>query len=234
MSKWAVVTGGSSGIGLEVVKKLLRKNWKVIEMSRRRPELKSENLMFISTDFYKNEEIKEACRKAENISNGNLKVVIHCIGDILIESSIENFPEEILYKTFQVNFFSAFLLTKYLFKVIAKNKGVFLYVSSVAKDKVYPNISDYCAAKAALSNFVKSVALELAPYGGRAISISPAVVDTPLFRKSKYTVEEASKWHKLGRIGKPEDIANLVLFLISEKANWITGIDYLIEGGFLL
>lgn len=234
MSKWAVVTGGSSGIGLEVVKKLLREKWKVIEMSRRRPELKDENLVFIPSDFYKNEEIKEACRKAENISNGNLKVVIHCIGDILIESLIENFPEEILYKTFQINFFSAFLLTKCLFKVIAKNKGVFVYVSSVAKDKVYPNISDYCAAKAALSNFVKSVALELAPYGGRAISISPAVVDTPLFRKSKYTVEEASKWHKLGRIGKPEDIANLVLFLISEKANWITGVDYLIEGGFLL
>jgi len=234
MSKWAVVTGGSSGIGLEIVRKLLNEKWKVIEMSRRRPELKGKNLFFIPADFYKNKEIKEACHKAKKISDENIRVVIHCVGDILTESLIEEFPEHILYKTFQVNFFSAFLLTKCLFKVIAKNKGVFVYVSSVAKDKVYPNISDYCAAKAALSNFVKSVALELAPYGGRAISISPAVVNTPLFRKSKYTVEEASKWHKLGRIGKPEDIANLVLFLISEEANWITGVDYLIEGGFLL
>jgi len=234
MTKWAVVTGGSSGIGLEIIRRLLADKWKVIEMSRRHPELQNKDLVFIPTDFYKNEEIRESCHKAINISDGDIKVVIHCVGDILIESQIKYFPEETLYKTFQVNFFSAFLLTKYLFKIIAKNKGIFLYLSSVAKDKVYPNISDYCAAKAALSNFVKSVALELAPYGARAVSISPAVVDTPLFRKSKYTVEEASKWHKLGRIGKPEDIANLVSFLISEKANWITGVDYLIEGGFLL
>ncbi|MDW8303448.1 MAG: SDR family oxidoreductase [Acidobacteriota bacterium] len=236
MEKWALITGGSSGIGFESVKKFLHNGWKVIVSCRQSPSISISNkdLLFIKADFYINSEIKKMSREAIKASNSQIFAVVHCIGDILGEAVISEFPEDKLYKTFQINFFSAFILTKYLFKTIAQNKGVFVYIASVGKNKVYPNISDYCAAKAALANFAKSVALELSPFGARAVSISPAVVDTPLFRKSKYSVEQASRWHKLGRIGKPEEVAELILFLASEKASWITGKDYIIDGGMLL
>jgi NAD(P)-dependent dehydrogenase (short-subunit alcohol dehydrogenase family) len=109
-----------------------------------------------------------------------------------------------------------------------------VFISSIAAQHPYPGIADYCAAKAALVALGRSVASELAAKGGRANTISPAVVNTPLFQRSPYTVEEAAAWHKLGRVGEPLEVAQLVEFLASDKGRWITGRDFVMDGGMLL
>lgn len=233
MKKIALITGGSRGIGFACVKKFLKHGWGIITTSRNPPPITDPRVHFYKSDFYKNNEIMEMAKNVKDNFN-EIHAIVHCVGDIIEDNQIKETELHTLNRTFQINFFSAVLIAREFFDYIAKTKGVFIYVTSIAKDKIYPNIPVYCAAKAALSNFIKSLAYELSSYGARAVGVSPAVVDTDLFRKSKYSVEEAAKWHKLGRIGKPEDIANLIYFLASEEASWITGVDYVIDGGMLL
>jgi len=233
-TKNVLICGASSGIGLETAKLFLNNGYTVYSTSRRKPQVASDKLKHYTTDFYDNIAIGNSCRQVLEDSGREISIVINCVGDILHEENIKDFTATQLLDTFQINFFSAFVLSKHLFETVAKNKGCFAFVSSVAKDKVYPLISDYCASKASLSNFTKSLAIELAPHGARAVAVSPAVVATPLFEKSNFTEEEAGSLHKLNRIGKPEEIADLLYYLTSSKGNWITGTDYVIDGGMLL
>jgi len=233
MKKVVLITGGSKGIGFACVNEFLKHGWEIITTSRNPPPIKDSRVHFYKANFYKNNEVIEMAKNVKHDFD-EIHAIIHCVGDIIEDNQIKEIDINILNKTFQINFFSAVLIAKEFFDYITKTRGVFIYITSIAKDKIYPNIPAYCAAKAALSNFVKSLAYELSSYRARAVAISPAVVDTDLFRKSKYTAEEAAKWHKLGRIGKPEEIAFLIYFLASERATWITGVDYIIDGGMLL
>jgi NAD(P)-dependent dehydrogenase (short-subunit alcohol dehydrogenase family) len=117
---------------------------------------------------------------------------------------------------------------------IGSSGGAYVFISSVAAQHAYPGIADYCAAKAALTAFSRSLATDLAPMRGRSNTISPAVVNTPLLKKSPFTVEEAASWHKLGRIGEPSEIAAFAEYLASTNGRWITGRDFVIDGGMLL
>lgn len=233
MNEVVLITGGSRGIGYACVKKFLSNNWEIVVTSRNPPPILNKSVHFCRANFYNMEEIVSM---AEHIKTNYrpLKAVIHCVGDIIEDNTINQLDLDILYKTFQINFFSAVMIAKQFYEVICMTKGVFVFITSVAKDRIYPNIPAYCAAKASLSNFIKSLSSEIAPYGARAVGVSPGVVDTNLFRKSKYTIDEASKWHKLGRVGKPEEVASLIYYLVSEDAKWITGVDYIIDGGMLL
>lgn len=233
-AKKALICGASSGIGLETAKVFLSNGYTVYSTSRRKPPIDSDKLIHYTSDFYDNDSIASSCRQILEDSGGEISIVINCVGDILHEKTIKDFTGTQLLNTFQINFFSSFVLSQHLFDIIANNKGCFAFVSSVAKDKVYPLISDYCAAKASLSNFIKSLAIELAPHGARAVAVSPAVVATPLFEKSNFTKEQAESFHKLNRIGNPEEIADLLYYLTSSKGKWITGTDYVIDGGMLL
>lgn len=111
----------------------------------------------------------------------SLNAVVYCVGDILHEAPISQLGSDLLKKSIPDKFFQRNYDFKTFFNKIAESKGSFVFVTSVAKDKVYPNIPIYCATKGSLSNFVKSLALELAPYGARTVGVSPAVVDTDLF-----------------------------------------------------
>lgn len=233
MRKVVLITGGSRGIGYECVKKFLSKGYEIAITSRTQPPINSPYIHFYKADFYNNHEISSMAKQVIN-DFGSINAVVNCVGDILEEGNIKQLNMDVIHEVFQINFFSAVMVAKLFFDVIAQTKGTFVFITSIAKDRVYPKIPCYCAAKAALSNFIKSLASELAPYGARAVGVSPAVVDTDIFRKGKYTAEEASKWHKLGRIGKPEEVASLIYYLISEDAEWITGVDYIIDGGMLL
>jgi|GEM_PF-6479723 len=233
MKKNVIVCGGSSGIGYEVLKLFVDKGYRVYSTSRTKPYIESKNHIYYHSDFYENKSIENVCTQILHDTNGCIHAVINCVGDIIHESSIENISSESLNKTFQINFFSAVIISKLFFKSIKSNRGVFVFISSVAKDKIYPHISDYCSAKSALSNFVKSLAVELSP-SARAVSISPAVVNTRLFQQSGFSLKEANSFHKLNRIGAPEEIANLIYFLSTDYASWITGTDYVIDGGMLL
>ena len=112
-----------------------------------------------------------------------------------------------------------------------------LNVSSVTGRRPYPGIGPYCVAKAGLDMLTKCLALEMAPHGVRVNAINPGVVRTNLHSATNTVpdyeafVERSKQTHPLGFIGEPEDAAELIAFLVSDRARWITGGLYALDGG---
>jgi NAD(P)-dependent dehydrogenase (short-subunit alcohol dehydrogenase family) len=117
-------------------------------------------------------------------------------------------------------------------------KGSVVNVSSVTGLRAFPGVLAYCVSKAGVDQLTRCAALELAPHGVRVNAVNPGVVVTNLHRRSGYDeekyaafLERSKSTHPLGRAGEPEEIAELICFLASERAGWITGETISIDGG---
>ena len=227
--KVVIVAGASSGIGRACFQTLRASGWRVAGVSRTMSKEFVDDCMGLSADLTKPDETRRVCAIVKE-RWGRIDGVVHSVGNIAPECPVQKINWSQWTSTLNLCLGTAVMLTQETFDEIKQNRGAFVYISSVAAQKPYPGIADYNGAKAALSSFARSVAAELAPEG-RAVSVSPAVVDTPLFQKSRFTQEEAEGWHKLARIGKPHEVAELVTFLMS--ADWVTGQDFVIDGGML-
>jgi NAD(P)-dependent dehydrogenase (short-subunit alcohol dehydrogenase family) len=101
----------------------------------------------------------------------------------------------------------------------------------------YAGVLPYCVSKAAVDQFTRCVALELAPHGVRVNAVNPGVVVTELHTVTNAIpdypgfLERSKTTHPIGRVGRPEEVASLILYLLSEEAGWITGATYSIDGG---
>jgi NAD(P)-dependent dehydrogenase (short-subunit alcohol dehydrogenase family) len=121
---------------------------------------------------------------------------------------------------------------------LVATKGNVVNVSSVTGLRAFPNVLAYCVSKAGTDQFTRCTALELAPKGVRVNAVNPGVVVTNLHKRGgmndeayEQFLENAKKTHPLGRAGQAEEVAELIAFLASEKAGWITGATYEIDGG---
>ena len=118
-----------------------------------------------------------------------------------------------------------------------KRKGSVVNLSSVAGMRPYANLAAYCVSKAAVDMYTRCAALDLAPHGVRVNAVNPGVVVTELHTVTGAVpdypgfLERSKTTHPIGRVGRPEEVATLVLFLMSEEAGWITGATYSIDGG---
>ena len=142
--------------------------------------------------------------------------------------------------TLNTNFNSFFYLCKYAIPHIKEQKGVIIANASIAAFKCFPNHPVYCASKAALVSLVKQTALD---YGSeiRANAICPGPVDTPLiwnsaeaFGDPDKVIDNVKEATPLKRLGTPEDIAKLALFLASEDSSWMSGSAVTIDGGVMV
>ena len=116
--------------------------------------------------------------------------------------------------------------------------GNVVNVSSVAGLRAFPNVLAYCVSKAGVDQLTRCSALELASKGIRVNAVNPGVVVTNIHKRGgmdeeKYEqfLEHSRTTHPLGRVGAPEEVAELIYFLASENASWITGVTYEIDGG---
>ena len=137
-----------------------------------------------------------------------------------------------------INLRSVFYLMQICVPHLEKTKGNVVNVSSVAGTRSFPNVLAYCVSKAALDQLTRCSALELAPKEIRVNAVNPGVVVTNLHKRSGMNdegyekfLENSKNTHPIGRVGKPEEIADLIYYLASEKAAWITGATYEIDGG---
>lgn len=228
-----LIAGSSSGIGQSCVSAFRNAGWKVIGIARSQAEIEEHNFAGIALDL--TDESASARRIAEVVARWDtLDTVIHSVGDIYEAKDLKEITWSRWSHSYDLCVGTAVTLVRHTFDHIARNAGSYIFISSIGAQKPYYGIADYCAAKAALCSVSRSVAAELASYGGRSNTISPAVVDTPLFRKGPYTEEEAAQWHQLGRIGRPEEIALMALHLASSSSAWITGQDFVLDGGMTL
>jgi len=233
--KTVLITGGSRGIGLASALRFSKEGWNVYITSR-----KEENLQAVLNDH---PELKGFVAKADDLAAasttcqaivdeaGSLDVLINNAGTNPSAGSILEVDLSAIQKTWDVNLMGPLIWSREAVKVGIKDS--ILNVCSVGGIKPSHFMGAYNVSKAGLIYMTKQLAMELAPEI-RVNGISPAVVKTKLSEMLWADEETSSNLHALKRLGEPEDISNLIYFLSSDEASWITGEVVTIDGGFLL
>ena len=241
--KTILITGASSGIGRSCSVECSKAGADLILIARNEEELQK-TVSMLSPDI-KAEIIIADITLAENLEEliagktavlGKISGFIHCAG---IEKTLplKKHTPQLYHDIFAVNVISGFEIAKILsLKKYKTETSAFVFISSVAGMVGEIGKAAYSASKGAVVSGARSLAMELSRSGVRVNSISPAMVDTPILEKmfeniGEEAAEEILKKHPLG-IGKPEDVANACIFLLSDAAKWITGTNMVVDGGY--
>ncbi|PYS02632.1 MAG: hypothetical protein DMG16_08310 [Acidobacteria bacterium] len=237
--KVAVVTGATSGIGMATVFRFAEQGARVAAVGRKKEVLakvQHQNVRTYAVDLTNEQETAAFARRALD-DFGGVDILVNAAG-IIANGTIENTSLADYDLMMNINVRSVFQLTQLVLPSIIERKGNIVNVSSVTGLRAFPNVFAYCVSKAAVDQLTRCAALELAAKGVRVNAINPGVVRTNLHLNSGMNadnyaafVERSKTTHPLGRIGQPEEIADLILFLASSKAGWITGVTYSIDGG---
>jgi NAD(P)-dependent dehydrogenase (short-subunit alcohol dehydrogenase family) len=239
--KVLIVTGATSGIGRATALRASECGGSVAMVARRAEELAKlcagrERVLPIAADLTREtdrERVVEQTLKAF----GGIDVLVNAAG-IIANGTIETTTLDAWDTMMDINLRSLFRLTQLALPSILTRKGNIVNVSSVTGVRSFPNVLAYCVSKAGVDQLTHCAALELGPKGVRINAVDPGVVQTNLHRTSGMAEEAYGKFlehststHPIGRIGQPEEVAELILFLASERAGWITGASYSIDGG---
>ncbi len=241
--KIALITGASKGIGSSIALNLAQYDYTVIlcyNTSKSSCEKLLSKIKSLSNGFC----IKADLRKLEDIDNIIVKVkdsfkkidvLVNNAGVIYQPSNLDSITKDIWDETFNINLYSAFHLSRGLFPLLNKaSNGKIINISSLYGIIGVPQIIAYSAAKAALINLTRSLALEFSP-NVQVNSIAPSHIMTDMLIESgNEFIEQVKAQTPLNKIGVPEDISNLVEFLVSGKADYITGQTIIVDGGFSL
>ena len=235
--KTILVTGASSGIGQATAIECAQMGAEVVITGRDTERLQATaDLMGtlnaqIAADLTNQEDVERLVAALPPLDGAVL-----CAGNSttlpLQFGSREKFDE-----MFNVNFFAPVELLRLMYKkkVLQKGASVVLIASIGGTHSFMPGNGVYGASKAALNSLMKYAAREYASRKIRVNSICPGMVDTPLIHRGTITEEqlaEDAKRYPLGRYGKPDDIANGAVYLLSDASSWLTGHDLVIDGGF--
>lgn len=238
----AVVTGGATGIGKGCVLKFLEHGYKVMTTGRRLDKLqelaeeaKSDDLKFFQGDVSDQTQVRSLIDQTV-AAWGRIDVMVNnagiCTSVSFIDMTLEQYDEVI-----KVNQYGCFFgMQAAARKMIELEiKGVIMNVSSVFYEVASPKIIHYHASKGAISMMSKSAALELAPYGIRVLAVAPGVIDTPMLDidKERGTWDEIQTKHMRNKALSTEEVAEVMVFLCSEKANGVNGCVIPIDDGLL-
>lgn len=170
-------------------------------------------------------------------SFGRLDVVVNAAG-IIASGSVETTPDTGWDAMLDINLRAPFRLIRAAVPLLAATRGSIVTVSSVTGLRAFPNVLAYCVSKAGVDQLTRCAALELAPRGIRVNAVNPGVVVSNLHRRSGMAepdyakfLEHSKQTHPLGRPGSVEEVADLIAFLASDRAGWITGETISIDGG---
>ena len=236
--KVAVVTGGSGGIGLDVSKKLAKLKIKVLILDINKPKIsKNKFIYFEQVDLSNENEINQAIGKFIKREK-RIDYIVNAAGVLWFDKDLglEKIKTNIWDKVFSINLKSSFIVLKKILPNMKKKKfGSIVNISSIdalsGDDKPQ---EAYGASKAAMIRLSKSIAIQYASKNIRSNSILPGPVDTPMQNRWKNNPNAKKNLIKiipLQRVGKPENIADTVLFLLSEQSCFITGTEIIVDGG---
>jgi len=245
-NKSAIITGSTKGIGLEIAKLFLEEGANVVinsrnqndvsriveELSKKHGNNRVVGLAADVSDYSSCEKLINKCIEAF----GKIDILINNAGVSLIKPSIEIRPEE-WDQVIRINLYGPFFLSQLAAKHMIKNGGgSIVNIASIYGLGGLPKRAAYCSSKHALIGLTKVLATEWAHYGIRVNCVSPGYIWTEMEVKDvslgDYTSEDIKQRTPMGRYGTSREVAEVVLFLCSDKASYITGANITVDGGW--
>ena len=243
--KVALVTGATSGIGRATVVAfaeagarlaIVGRNAQALKGVAQEIQLQGQEALTIRADVT----VQPIARRivAQTVEHfGGIDVLVNAAGH-LVTGTIEETSLATWDAMLNVNLRAVFNLMQQAVPHLAERRGNIVNVSSVTGLRAFPGVIAYCVSKAGLDQLTRCAALELAPKGVRVNAVNPGVVITEIHRRGgmspkeyKAFLERSKETHPIGRVGQAYEIADLILYLASERASWITGVTYSIDGG---
>jgi len=221
-----MVTGGAGGIGLSIAETLLNENWLVAVFDLEKPESPlGEDGLVITGDVGSEPDVKEAIQETVD-TFGGLDALINNAG-IGITRPFEKLTLEEWNRVIGTNLTGTFLCAKHAASHLRKKNGSIVNIASTRAQQSEANTEAYSASKGGIVALTHAMAVSLGPDIG-VNCISPGWIETD---PEAAHAEEDETQHPCGRIGRPEDISAMVAYLLSEKAGFITGQNFVVDGG---
>jgi NAD(P)-dependent dehydrogenase (short-subunit alcohol dehydrogenase family) len=243
--KVAIITGATSGIGRATALRFAAAGARVTvvgrsqrELNRVASEVKEQrgDVLSLRADVTDEKAARRIVgRTVKEFST--LDVLVNAAGH-LASGTIESTPLAAWDAMMNVNLRAVFNLMQQAAPYLIKSRGNVVNVSSVTGLRAFPGVLAYCVSKAGLDQLTRCAALELAPKGVRVNAVNPGVVVTEIHKRGGMNeeayaafLEHSKSTHPIGRVGEAREVAELILYLASERAGWITGATYSIDGG---
>lgn len=240
--KVAFVTGGGTGIGFACARALVAEGGRVMLAGRREDVLAQAAAElggaagWVRCDVTRLDDVEQAVRATER-ELGPLKLAVNSAGSATVGSVLNARPEEFLH-TVDTNLLGVYRCMRAETRAMKVNGGgSIVNISSIAGVLTHRAMTAYCVSKAAVNMLTRCAADDLGEYGIRVNAVLPSLVDTDLAAPLVHTPEAREDYLRcmpLARIGQPRDVADLVLFLLSDEASWITGQCIAVDGGHTL
>ena len=242
--KVAIVTGASSDIGKGIAKKLVEEGAKVILIARDIERLENarkeigneEETASVICDITDESQVQQAVNQIVD-TYGKIDILVNNAGAINDPVHFHEMQDSEIKKLIDVNMFGVFHMTKaVLGKMYEVRSGAIVNISSISSERAIPRVhlAAYSSTKAAISMFTKSIAVEYARRNIRCNCVNPGIINSGMIKpylddpQARKVLEDKLP---LARIGEPSDVANAVLYLSSDEANWITGTILNVDGG---
>ena len=236
-NKIVLITGTNAGIGAAIVNILEKEKYTIIATSRKQNKKNKKNIFYYNLDVTNKNQWQELIKNIKS-KFGKLDILINNAG-IRESGNLQNTSLEQWENIINTNLTSIFLGCKYALPLLKKGRNASIVnLTSISGIRGIKNMIAYSASKGAIVSFTSSLALDLAKYRIRVNAIAPGAVDTKMVWSLKKEINSEKKFnnriketHPLGRIAKPNEIANVAIFLASEKSSFMTGVTVPVDGG---
>lgn len=243
--KVALITGGGTGIGAEIARMFAVEGAQVVICGRREKPLKDVvdeidqsggEAIYCITDVSSQNQIQEMLRTAK-LKFGPIDVLVNNAG-IYIPDDVTSTSEEEWDRVMDIDAKGVYLMSKAVLPDMIKNgNGKIINIASIAGLFGFEKSAAYCAAKGAVVNLTREMALDYAPKGICVNAIAPGVIDTDMtkpFLENEQAKQGFLSKTPVGRVGTPQDIANAAVYLASEESNFVVGQTLVVDGGWTI